>query len=799
MLLFHSKLVLRHFKKFRLSSFVIFLGFSASLACSLILLMWIYNEYNYDRFHDNYHRVYRVGVQGVFISHDYFISGNSMAPLGPNLMQQVPEVETFVRLAGRQHDISLPGGDILLKDQNILFADFNFFDLFSFELLEGSRHDALREPFSVLLTNQVAEVLFGDSDPVGQIINVEDNNYLVRGIISDPPLNTHISYSIICSFSSLYEDYRFGDSFHSWSNINSKLYVRLTEGSDADLFEEKVKTILEENFNKSARERGYYLYPYLQSLKSIHYDSAVSGGFKDNFDKTRMGALALAVSLLLIVAIINYVIHALARSSMRTKEVAVKKVFGASKISLQKQFIGESFLIVFIAFIVAIAFFDLLRPLFNHVLDADIYSLVPNGLALAVTIPMLIVLLSLLAGSYPAFYLSGLMPSRIFRTQHFSVKGKPGIRKALVVFQIIVTSVLITSSYIMSRQLKMVEQKDLGYALDNRIVFELGHTSMRASYESFKQGLQDIPGVKIVSGSDKVPGTRFSANPFVIETIVTDTLVVHRHIVDANYKELMNIEIVEGRWFWDDYRTDFDNVIINEAAANAFGWDEPVGQIIGRLYMAGPVNRRVIGVVKDYHFKPLYEPVEPLVILLKRGSGEYITALLEEEHQTVTIDRIRSEWHNYFPDRPFHFSYLSEAFEKYYQKEQNIQQTTFYLAVFTIIIATLGLSGMCSLDTKSRLREIGVRKVFGASTSNILHGFVKQYIILASIGFVFSVPFVYYFMGRWLETFTYRISIVSPINYLLPLIIIFLAIVLTVFPQIKSAASSNPASILKYE
>ncbi len=799
MLLFQCKLVLRHLKKFRLSSFVIFLGFSTSLACSLILLIWIYNEYNYDRFHDNHHRIYRVGVQGVFISPDYFISGNSMAPLGPYLQEEVPEVEIFVRLADRQHDVSLPGKDILLKDQNTLFADSAFFDLFNFELLRGSRYDALREPFSVLLTSQVAEVLFGDSDPIDQIINVEDNNYLVRGIISDPPANTHISYSVICSYASLYEDYRFGDSFHSWSNINSRLYVRLTEGSDADLFEEKVKAILEENFNKSAKERGYYLHPYLQSLKSIHYDSAVPGGFKEDFDKTRMGALVLAVTLLLIVAIINYVIHALAMSSMRTKEVAVKKVFGASKISLQKQFIGESFLIVFIAFIVAIVLFDLLRPLFNHVLDADIYSLAPNGLGLALTIPILIVVLSLLAGSYPAFYLSGLMPSTIFRTQHFSVKGKPGIRKALVVFQIIVTSVLITSSYIMSRQLKMVEQMDLGYALDNRIVFELGHTSMRISYESFKQGLQSIPGVKMVSGSDKVPGTRFSANPFVVGTIATDTLVVHRHIADANYKELMNIEIIEGRWFRDDYRTDFENVIINEAAVNAFGWDTPVGQIIGRIYMTGPVNRRVIGVVKDYHFKSLHEPVEPLIILLKRGSGEYITALLEEGNQTVTIDRIRSEWHYYFPGRPFHFSYLSEAFDKYYQKEQNMQQTAFCLAVFTIIIAALGLSGMCSLDTKSRLREIGIRKVFGASTTNIIHDFVKQYIILASIGFVFSVPFVYYFMGRWLENFTYRISIVSPNNYILPMIIIVLAIVLTVFPQIKSAASSHPASILKYE
>jgi len=356
---------------------------------------------------------------------------------------------------------------------------------------------------------------------------------------------------------------------------------------------------------------------------------------------------------------------------------------------------------------------------------------------------------------------------------------------------------MLVSTTVMGKQFRMIETKDLGFSTQNRISIPFKSNHLRQSYDVFKDELRKLPGVINAAGSDKTPGASFSGNPVTVKDN-PDRIIIARHEIDPHYMDLMKIKVTEGRGFDHELSTDTRNVLVNQAFIRQFGWDDPVGKRINRI-QAEPIPYHVIGVVKDYHFKSLHEPIEPLIIYLKNYPGYFITVLLEDEGRKATLDRIRGVWETFFPGDPFIYNHLDTAYEPYYRSERNLRKVIHFFTVLIILISVLGLYGLVHLDTVSRTKEIGIKKVFGASSRNIVVYFIRQYGIYVGVACIFTFPATFLLMNHWLDTFNYRINILNPLLFITPALILFVVILIAISSQIIRIAQTNPIEALRHE
>ncbi len=795
------KVALRQLLRYKGYSLINIFSVGAGMACSIIIFMLVWHEFTYDRFHEDYEQMYKVGLEGSFVWGDipqYSVSAN----LGPALKEQAPEVLDMTRIASWGRNSLIVNEEENFLNSDAIHADENFFRFFDFELIHGHPEEVLAYPHTAVITEEIAVKLFGHTDVAGETINVgRFGDFTITGIAALPPRNSHIVFTVILSFESFYTG-RYRESIESWGNFNSLLYVKLAEETDVEGFSMKADEIMADNMDMEfMREHGFEFNAFARRIDKVHISEFPEGGFKPNVNRAHLYILGGISFLILVLGCVNYIIHSTARSVERAKEVGIRKVIGAGRKQLIFQFMGESFIIVFIAFILALIIIETNLPLVNRIFDTSIRFYSSGNILVIISLPLLLILTALMAGAYPSVFLSGIYPVKIMKHQHFSFNGKSSLRKILIIFQIVVSVALVVCVIVMHRQLRYIELKDLGFEPSGRVIVQLNSTETRSRHHLIKENIGNLSGVKGVTSSDKYPGTSFSTSPLYVEGY-DERFSMARHVVDYDYINVMGIEVIEGRGFSEEFAADQMTALVNETAVRTFGWDDPLNKVIGWYRTSNDYEGyNIIGVVGDYHFKSLHEAVEPLVLfqLTYNYYPEFVTIWIEDERFSETIERISNVWRELFRDEIFVYFPLEGTFAGYYEDERKMEGMIGFFTILVLVISSLGLFALAAVTTTNRTKEIAVRKVFGANARTISLLFIKQFGVWVLVSNIIGWVIAWFFMQRWLQDFAYKTDLNDPVIYIAALLITsVIAFSVTAYQTVRIALT-NPASTLKYE
>lgn len=804
----YLKVALRNVRKYAAYSFINITGLAVGMACCLLIFLYVQDELSYDRFHPHADRLYRI-VEDVK-NNDSRVQPD--ARTAPALLPWLENDLSAVEKASRLFSYEVLSGALLSRDGTLkfqeprfFFADSTFLDMFGYELVQGNRETALDQPMSVLITEEMAVKYFGSEAALGQTVRFENDEspyeFTVTGVLANMPTNTHVGFDFLASFNSLRLIDSWVETTYHWSP--SYLYTRLAPGADPALAEAELAGLVRERWGEQRAESHTY---HFQPVTSIHLTSHRENEAAPNSDIAYVYIFSLIAICILLIACINFMNLATARSANRAREVGMRKVLGALRPQLIRQFLAESILMAFLGLVLALVLIPLLLPIFNAISGkALLFSslLTPATILLLVGI-MLVV--GILAGSYPAFYLSAFGPIQVLKGLFSTNSNASGVfRKGLVVFQFAMSSVLIVGTGIVYQQLDYLQNKNLGFSPEQVIVAHVRDANDQQNYEALKNEWLQSANVLSVSGSASVPSFGGIYDFQVVpEQAAVDSLQVLTLAVDHDFARVFGLDILEGRDFSEDFGTDLQQgFLVNEAFAETMGWNNPIGERL-RLdfHLRGSMikNGAIIGVVKDFHFRSLHNAVDPLIIHLVPPSyyTDFISARIASTDVTGTLAFLEQKWQAFNPNRPFEFTFLDTEFEALYRAEERLSQLFGYFAVLAVLIACLGLFGLASYTAEQRTKEIGVRKVMGASVGGIIVLLSKDFLRLVAIAFVAAVPITYIIMNNWLDTFAYHIDIGVGTFVLAGVLAILIALV-TVSYQAIRAALINPVRALRYE
>ena len=787
---------LRNISRNRVFSAINIAGLAIGMACSMLILMWVYHELGYDRFHPGYKRVNRIAFDMRF-GETTVMGPVAMAPLAGVLKATFPEVEDVVRIHKMQN-VNIGINNEHFIEPLVLAADSSFFTFFGFRLEAGDHHTVLKNPFSIVITRSLAEKFFGNINPIGETIKLNNaHEYTITGIAADPPANSHIRYGAITSFRTMYETSSPG-AMEGWMSFSYFTYIRFNRQFDETLFFSKLDKLFEEKFGEDAREHGLRTTPFLQPVASIHLNSDSRFELAETGNKSSVYIFTAVALFILLLACINFINLTTARSALRSKEIGVRKVIGATRSRLVQQFLGEAVTFTFAAMIIAIPLIQLGLPLFNNIAGTDLTFLSLENRRILVAVPLIILMVGVLAGSYPAFVLSGFNPVKSFQSQNSASSGRSWLRSGLTVFQMIISITLIICTIFVGQQLNYINSKNLGFEKNDRIILPMGTGDLRSRSRVVGQELLNVPGVRGVAYSSSYPGVDFSGTVFKPEGF--DEEIVGSHFsIDDKYLDLMEITLLEGRNFDPARPADNMAVLINETAKRHYGWDEALGRTIGRGRADNTFDDyNVIGVVADFHFSSMHQLVEPLVIHYLAGDARYIT--LDFESGTIKdLGQLKSRWEEINPDDPFDFITLSESYDMHYRSERQMSRVFIFFSALAFVIASLGLYGLASFMVENKGKEIGIRKVFGASAGTIVKEFFKKFGIWLLIANIASWVLAWYFMNNWINMFAYRISVNNPSVFLAAAILSVAVVLISAGYRSFQAANIDPARSLRYE
>lgn len=797
---------LRSFKRQRSYLIINILGLSIGIACSLLIAIYVINEASYDRFNEKKDRIYRIVLNGKMGGQE-FVGAFTCAPIGPTMLSEFPEVEDYLRLTGRGPTV-IEYNDLSFSDDNIVESDSAFFNFFSIPLLKGDPENVLNQPRRAVLSESTARKIFGNEDPLDKAIKLGDDTarYIVSGIMADFPGNSHFEASILTSFMT---NPRSQDPI--WISNSFSTYVLLKPNTNYATVDNKIPALLEKyagpqverfmgiSIEEFMSQGNKYRY-YLQNLKDIHLDPSIQQEFKEASDPKYLWIFASISVLIILIAAINFMNLATAQATRRAKEVGIKKISGSTRGMLISQFLSESFVISFISLIIALIVIRITLPYFNNLLEADLsLSLFDSWYKIPVLLGFT-VFVGILAGSYPAFFLSSFNPSEVLKG---SIKGSMRngrIRRVLVVFQFAVSILLITGTLVMYRQIFFMLNKDVGFDREQLLVINAAHT-LQNRVEAFKEAVREIPGVVNIASSTAVPGRNNNLNAYALEGRRDETILLQSNWVDFDYIDSYGMIIVTGRDFDRSFTSDKDACIINESAAKSFG----ITDIAGSRFMLPQDSGKfqylqVIGIVKNFNFESLRNPIQPY-ILLNKGENQnwgYITVRLSALNYQQTISEIETRWKQFTSNDPLQYYFVDEDFEQMYLQEKQNARLAVIFSALAILIAALGLFGLTSFTVEQRTKEIGVRKAMGSSVTGIYFVISKEIMILVSVSALIAWPLVYYIASNWLENFYYRIN-AGALSFLAGLAIALSVATVTISYRILKAARVNPAQSLKYE
>ena len=788
----YIKVAIRNFSRQKIYSFINIAGLALGMGLSILIFFYIQAELSYDRFNEKADRIYRVAEEssqdGSTVSH-----ANIFPIIAPNLVKEFPEILSAVRFEKDPRVLVSLNEDKFIENR-FFYADSSFFDIFSFPLIKGNPETALNDPYSLLLTEKTAKKYFGEKDPLGQTLNINNEyDYIITGVLKNIPPNSHIKFDFLSSMSTLEaQDQNYGKI---WGSMSAYTYILLAPGSSPQEIEEKFPDFIRKHRNQKAALSWKF---FLQPLTSIHLRSHLNYELEANGDIKYVYIFSAIALFIIIIAGINFMNLSTARSSKRAKEVGIRKVLGAVRPQLAKQFMAESIIMTVAAVPFSLLLVEFLsksmHSFFGDQLNVNYWKnpLIPLGFFI------LVLFLGLFSGSYPAFFLSSFSPSSVLYGRIKSgVKGRL-FRKTLVVFQFSISVFLITGTLIIHDQLNFIQNQELGFDKENVLFIPVNDPAVKKNFLPFKTKLLQHPDVLNVSASTSLPSIAPGVGAYVPQGLSEEDAFIVRHLLcDYDFIRTYGMKVKQGRNFNQAISTDQKQaLILNETAANHLGWDDPVGQIL--------TNRigkyQIIGVVKDFHFRSKHQKIEPLVLSLIPDNRYIYYASLRISGQNIkrTLNSIKDTWRSMAPTRPFQYFFLDNEFDQLYKSEMKTSRLFDFLTVMALFIACLGLFGLASYTAEQRTKEMGIRKVLGASTSHIFYLLSGEFIKWIGLSSLIAWPLAYYFMSQWLNNFAYRINL-TPLIFVFSAAAALLIAVLTVSFQALKTARSNPAESLRYE
>ena len=804
MLRHYIKIALRTLGRNRGYAFINVAGLAVGLACCLLIFLFVQHELRYDRFHEQSDRIYRV-YDDVRTPTGALSSLNVSAYVGPGMTQAFPEVEAFTRLARPRAGFVFAHEGHYVEAANLLYADSTLFDVFSFPLRRGNPKTALAAPFSIVLTETLARQLFDDVEPMGKRLRTGgDTDLTVTGILQDLPANTHLEFDALGATATLASQARANRPpeatqpiwLESWQMIAMPTYARFAEGVSAEGFDDKFTALARDNAVSDNFDVT------LQRVDDIHLQSTdiIFDPVNNKGDINNVYIFAAIALLILLIAVVNYMNLATARSTDRAKEVGMRKVVGAPRSQLVIQFLSESLLTTWLALILAVFLAWLALPLLNTLSGANLAITGANAGLLAAFMVTLVIVVGFFAGLYPAFVLARFKPITVLKGSFKSGKQGRSLRIGLVVFQFALSIALIGTTAIVQKQLHFIQTKDIGYDREQVVLFDMLDQTMGENLETFREALGQHSSFVSVAATGNVPGRTFGRTRVRPENVSDEDIWIWSALsVSPETLPTLGMEIVEGRNFSRERGTDSTGVVlINAEAARQLGWDDPLQR---RIYFGtqDSVGTEVIGVVKDFHFADIHQNIEPVVIFpLNTNPGNTLAARIQPGRISDALAFAEQSWREVYPDYPFTYTFLDAEFDALYTRDQTTGRMVNIFSMLAILIACLGLFGLASHSTAQRTKEIGVRKVLGASSGLIIRLLVMDFVRWVALANLIAWPLAWYFSAQWLNGFAYRIS-VDPLLLLLATVIALVVSVLTVLGQSWRAAIMNPARALRYE
>lgn len=804
-------IALRNMMRNKGYSIINILGLAVGIACTIVILLYVNDELSFDRFHEKGDRIYRMALDRQYPgrTRSYAMIPHSFSQA---MKDELPEIEEAVRVFYFQ------GGNLLInsegrtyEESKAMWADSTFFDIFSIKLLQGNPQTALTNPNTVVITEATAKKYFGDKNPIGEVLDVvaTDNDLVVTGVCENVPGNSHLVFDLLRSSTSL--NFLENPNFISFSAFT---YFLLKEGVNPEQLEAKFPALVEKyaagqiqrQFSSSYQEyvqagNGYTY--FLQALPDIYLHSNLEAELRSPGSITRIYIFAIIAVFILLIAIINFMNLSTARSTERAKEVGIRKSLGSLRGQLISQFLTEAGLIAFIAMLIGLVLLNVLLPVFNDLSGKEFaFSQIVTPLNLLIYLAFCLIV-GILAGAYPAVVLSGFDPISVLKGKLISTKHGILLRNGLVVFQFAISVILIISTIIVYNQLQYIRNKELGFNKEQLLSIQ-GAGFLQEQKEAFKEELLKLPEVKSVGGCNALPGGYFFGTSFRKEG-ENETSFGSGLVIDEDFISCLEMEVLEGRDFSDDFN-DSLSLIINQTAVNELQLEDPVGQ---RL-LSTTTNAQgedittqftIVGVVKDFHFQSLHQVISPVYFYhstFNQGFNNLVSVRVNEGDLTSTIEKIETTWAKFLPAQPFRFSFLDNDLDELYQSEQVAQKVFGLFSLLAIFIACLGLLGLAAYITQQRTKEIGIRKVLGASFGNIMGLLSKDFLKLVAVALLFSAPVAWYAMHRWLENFAYSVG-VQWWTFLLAGGLALLIAFLTVGYQSVKAAVANPVRALKDE
>lgn len=806
MLMNALKIAYRNLLRNKLYSLINIIGLAVGIACCLVIVLFVEDEWSYDRFNDKADRIYRMSLDRIYPDHNttYAIIPASM---GEAARDEFPEIQEMVRMWQFPGDVVFRHGEKIYEESSIMFADSSFFQVFSIPLLEGDPNTVLSQPNFIILTQSTAQRYFGDKDPIGETLETPQGTFQVTGVCGDVPGNSHFSFDFLVSMSTL----GFVVNDKEYLSFSARTYLLLGEGADPDALEAKFPAMVEKYATgqierrlgmsyKEYTEAGNGYHYFLQPLTDIHLRSHLEGEFKANGNIMYVWLFISIAFFILVIACINFMNLATARSSERAREVGIRKVLGSHRKQLIAQFLVEAILISSISIVLSVVLIRFMLPYFNNLagktLDLNFTVQWWAGPALFI----LAILIGLMAGSYPAFILSSFKPVAVLKGAFKSTRQGTNLRNGLVIFQFAISILLISSTGIIYQQMQYTRDKNLGFDKEEILVIERAN-SLQDKYETFRQELLRDPSVVNAGAGNAMPGGYYFG--FVLKTGTNSEVFTGRGtFMDQNYIETLGLEITSGRSFSRSFN-DTLSLIINESYARMLGFEDPVGRQVTNPGNTPEQNQifTIIGVVKDFHYQSLHEKIGALAIQdagSNQGSRAFIPVKIATDDVENTIAGIQNKWQALNAETPFRFHFLDQELNQMYQSEQVSGKVFATFSIIAILIACIGLFGLSTFLAQQKTKEVGIRKVLGASVLQLVVLLSREITILVFIAFFIAIPITWLLMDNWLDDFVYRIT-PGPGVFIAAGIISVMIAWLTVSYQSLKTAFSNPVNALRDE
>ena len=791
-------IVLRNIERYKGYSFINIFGLSLGLTFSVLLLLYINYEFSYDRYHHQARQIYRVAADAV-IKDDYFSIAATPAPLGPILKQEFNEVIEFTRIVDLKREMVVVG-DNQFFENDFYYADPGVFKMFDFKLLSGDLYECLSEKDAIVISETLAEKYFGTAEAVGKTIYFGGNRnpLQVTGVLEDVRPNSHFVPAAFISYRHLP-----AERTNNWLNFGDYTYILLPRNYPSEQFLPKLEAVYLEYMDEMFYQFNSSASFFLQPLTDIHLYSKLQAEIRPGGEISYIYIFSAIALFMIIIASINYMNLATARSVKRAKEVGLRKLVGSYKVQLMKQFIVESVIFSTISMIVSLIAIKYLIGPFAAISGKAIDLSVLASPGIIIALLGVILLVGLLAGSYPAFYLSRLNTVEVLKGKLYGSLGNLSLRKMLVIIQFGLSSIMLICTWVVYDQLNYLNDKDLGFNDQNLVRVPLHSESLKASFDRLSDLWEPHENIEFVASGECTPGTGDFFQPaFYIESSQGEMLehLLLNFDIDDRYLPGLGIQLLEGRNFSRDSPTDsLDAVIVNQTLVNKMGWENPLGKRIDIVVNEDfkIKSARVIGVTRDFHIRSLHEKIEPMVLTFSIPNRFMLIKIKDKEIKR-TLNFMHEVWDKHITEAPFDYSFVDDDLRKYYIEDERKGKIFAVFSGVTILIACLGLFGLASFTASQRKREISIRKVNGATFSDIIFLVAKDYLVLIGISILLAWPFAYYFVANWLQNFAYSVSI-KPATFILTAIVTIIITILTISFHATKAAYTNPVKPLKVE